>query len=68
MHGVGVYQFTCSRNKFHSQQLLLCIELAWQEFPSLVKPVLQVAQIAALSEVQAAPVTAAPFEQVQVLD
>jgi hypothetical protein len=41
--------------------------LAWQAFPSLVKPVLQVAQIAALWEVQAAPVTAAPFEQVQVL-
>jgi hypothetical protein len=41
--------------------------VAWQAFPSLVKPVLQVAQIAALWEVQAAPVTAAPFEQVQVL-
>jgi hypothetical protein len=40
---------------------------AWQAFPTLVKPVKQVAQIAALLVVQSAPVAATPFEQVQLL-
>jgi hypothetical protein len=38
-----------------------------QEFPVLVKPVLQAAQFVALSVVQAAPVAATPLEQVQLL-
>ena len=43
------------------------VDVAWQAFPFLVNPALQDAQIAPLWEVQAAPVAATPFEQVQLL-
>jgi hypothetical protein len=39
--------------------------LAWQAFPFFVRPALQDAHIALLSEIQAALVAASPFEQVQ---
>jgi hypothetical protein len=47
-------------------QVLHPAEQAWQAAPLRPQPVLQLAQIAALLEVQLAPMAAMPFEHVQV--